>query len=62
MPENPQDLWQAAEALGDLAANPASRHLRASQDAVEVKAAARTKESAWLLARLCQLLQAHLSA
>jgi uncharacterized protein (TIGR02996 family) len=57
-PADPHALWQAAEGLGELAASAARRHLRAGQDADHVEEAARTKEYAWLLARLCELLQA----
>jgi uncharacterized protein (TIGR02996 family) len=54
----PQSLWEAAQDLASLAEQAAVRHLSPGQQESRRREAARGKEYAWLLARLCELLQA----
>jgi uncharacterized protein (TIGR02996 family) len=51
-----RSLWQAAQALGGQAADAVARHPPAEQELSQAQDCARTKEYAWLLARLCELL------
>jgi uncharacterized protein (TIGR02996 family) len=52
-------VWQSVQALGDLGAQSALKGLRDATRRAETFAAGRDREHAWLLARLCELLQAH---
>jgi uncharacterized protein (TIGR02996 family) len=58
VPDDPHGLWEAAAALGEMAEAAPARHPPAQQDLALARANAREKEHAWLLARLCELLQA----
>jgi hypothetical protein len=49
-------LWRVSQVLGDLAADAVARHPPAQQALPQAQQYARTKEYAWLLARLCELL------
>jgi hypothetical protein len=50
-------LWQGVQGLLGQTEQAALRHVKDGQDRAAVGGAAREKEAAWLLARLCELLQ-----
>jgi uncharacterized protein (TIGR02996 family) len=54
--ESPRALRRAVDRLADLAADAAAKHARPAQ-VTDLRRAAQTRERAWLLARLCELLQ-----
>jgi hypothetical protein len=58
LPADGRSVWQAAQNLASLAEQAVVRHLSSDQEESRRREAARDKEYAWLLARLCELLQA----
>jgi uncharacterized protein (TIGR02996 family) len=51
-------IWRATQSLADEAAALAVRHRKPTQDSEAIQQAARTREYTWLIARLCEQLQA----